>query len=97
MTQDFAKFVPRCVFLTTTGKEFVSQTMPKIVKPSVMIGGRAHPDVAGMVLVCDLVAGVGPGAVRHTMSGRQQLSILDHHFGAVNIGMVDGCLLRTGM
>jgi len=27
--------------------------------------------------------------------GGQELSVLNHHFGAVNIGMVDGCLLRT--
>ena len=83
------------MLLATAHEELVSKVVPQIVKPSVVVSGLTDPDRAGMVLVSDLVAVFCPRAVSHTVCGGEKLSVLNHHLGAVNIGMVDGCLLRT--
>jgi hypothetical protein len=83
------------MFLTTAHKELVSKVVPQVVEPSVVVSRLTDPDGAGVVLVCNLVAVFSPGTVCHTMCGGQQLSVLDHHFGAMNIGVVDCCLLRA--
>jgi hypothetical protein len=83
------------VLLATAHEELVSKVVPQVVKPSVVVSRLTNPDGAGMVLVSDLVAVFCPRAVSYTVCGGQELSVLNHHFGAVNIGMVDGCLLRT--
>ena len=83
------------MFLTTAHEELVSKVVPQVVEPSVVVSRLTGPDRAGMILVGDLVAVFCPRTVCHTVCGGQQLSVLDHHFGAVNIGMVDGCLLRA--
>ena len=83
------------MFLTTAHEELVSKVVPQVVEPSVVVSRLTSPDRAGMILVGDLVAVFCPRAVSHTVCGGQKLSVLNHHFGAVNIGMVDGCLLRT--
>lgn len=83
------------MFLTTAHEELVSKVVPQVVEPSVVVSRLTGPDRAGMILVGDLVAVFCPRAVSHTVCGGQKLSVLNHHFGAVNIGMVDGCLLRA--
>jgi len=83
------------VLLATAHEELVSKVVPQVVEPSVVICRLTGPDRARMVLVSDLVAIFCPGTVSHSVCGGQELSVLNHHFGAVNIGMVDGCLLRT--
>ena len=83
------------MLLATAHEELVSKVVPQVVKPSVVVSRLTNPDRAGMVLVSDLVAVFCPGAISHTVCGGEKLSVLNHHLGAVNIGMVDGCLLRT--
>ena len=83
------------MLLATAHEELVSKVVPQVVEPSVVVSRLTGPDRAGMILVGDLVAVFCPRAVSHTVCGGQKLSVLNHHFGAVNIGMVDGCLLRT--
>jgi len=83
------------VLFATAHEELVSKVVPQVVKPSVVVCRLTDPDRAGMVLVSDLVAVFCPRAVSHTVCSGEKLSVLNHHFGAVNIGMVDGCLLRT--
>jgi len=83
------------VLLATAHEELVSKVVPQVVEPSVVVSRLTNPDRAGMVLVGDLVAVFCPGAISHTVCGGEKLSVLNHHLGAVNIGMVDGCLLRT--
>lgn len=95
MTQYMLELGPGSMVLTSTHEELIGEVMPKVVEPSVVIRGLACPDGAGVVLVCNLVAVFSPRAIRNTVCSGQKLSVLDHHFGAVNIGMVDGCLLRT--
>ncbi len=95
MRQDMLELGPGSMVLTSTHEELIGKVVPQFVEPSVVVSGLACPDSAGVILVCNLVAVVSPGTVRHAVCGGQQLSILDHHFGAVNIGVVDGCLLRA--
>ncbi len=57
--------------------------------------GVVYYNCGGCGLVCNLVAVFSPRTIRHTVCSGQKLSVLNHHLGAVNIGMVDGCLLRT--
>jgi len=83
------------VLFSTAHEELVSKVVPQVVEPSVVVSRLTNPDRAGMVLVSDLVAVFCPRAVSHSVCGGEKLSVLNHHFGAVNIGMVDGCLLRT--
>ena len=83
------------MFLTTAHEELVSKVVPQVVEPSVVVSRLTGPDRAGMILVGDLVAVFCPRAVSHTVCGGQKLSVLDHHFGAMNIGVVDCCLLRA--
>ena len=83
------------MLFATAHEELVSKVVPQIVEPSVVVSGITDPDRAGVVLVCNLVAVFCPRTVSHTVCGGQKLSVLNHHFGAVNICMVDGCLLRT--
>ena len=83
------------MLFSTAHEELISKVVPQIVEPSVVICRLTGPDRARMVLVSDLVAVFCPGTVSHSVCGGQELSVLNHHFGAVNIGMVDGCLLRT--
>jgi hypothetical protein len=95
VTQDMLELSPGSVVLASTHEELISKVVPQVIKPSVVVSRLTHPDSAGVVLVCNLVAVVSPRTVCHTVCGGQQLSVLDHHFGAVNIGVVDGCLLRA--
>ena len=83
------------MLFSTAHEELVSKVVPQVVEPSVVVSRLTNPDRAGMVLVSDLVAVFCPRAVSHSVCGGEKLSVLNHHFGAVNIGMVDGCLLRT--
>ena len=83
------------MLLATAHEELVSKVVPQVVEPSVVVSRLTNPDRAGMVLVSDLVAILCPGTVSHSVCGGEKLSVLNHHLGAVNIGMVDGCLLRA--
>jgi len=83
------------VLFATAHEELIGKVVPEVVEPSVVVSGLACPDSARVILVCNLVAVFSPRTIRHTVCSGQKLSVLDHHFGAVNIGMVDGCLLRT--
>lgn len=83
------------MLLTTAHEELIGKVVPQVVEPSVVVCRLTDPDRAGMVLVSDLVTVFCPRTVSHTVCGGQKLSVLNHHFGAVNIGMVDGCLLRA--
>tara|TARA_Y100000385_G_scaffold194534_1_gene201358 strand:- start:550 stop:1050 length:501 start_codon:yes stop_codon:yes gene_type:complete len=95
MGQNMLELGPGSMVLTPTHEELIGKVVPEVVEPSVVVSGLSCPDSAGVVLVCNLVAVFSPRTVCHTVCGGQQLSVLDHHFGAMNIGMVDGCLLRT--
>ena len=83
------------MLLSTAHEELVSKVVPQVVKPSVVVSRLTNPDRAGMVLVSDLITVFCPRTVSHSVCGGQELGVLNHHLGAVNIGMVDGCLLRT--
>ena len=97
MGQNMLELGPGSMVLTPTHEELIGKVVPEVVEPSVVVSGLSCPDSAGVVLVCNLVAVFSPRTVCHTVCGGQQLSVLDHHFGAMNIGMVDGCLLRARM
>ena len=95
MGQHMLELSPGSMVFTSTHEELIGKVVPKVVEPSVVVSGLACPDSARVILVCNLVAVFSPRTVCHAVCGGQKLSVLDHHFGAVNIGMVDGCLLRT--
>ena len=83
------------MLFATAHEELIGKVVPEVVEPSVVVSGLACPDSARVILVCNLVAVFSPRTIGHTVCGGQKLSVLNHHFGAVNIGMVNGCLLRT--
>ena len=93
--QDMLELGPGSMVFTSTQEELIGKVVPEVVEPSVVVSGLACPDSARVILVCNLVTVFSPRTVCNTVCGGQKLSILDHHFGAVNIGMVNGCLLRT--
>ena len=83
------------MLFATAHEELVSKVVPQVVEPSVVICRLTGPNRSRMILMSDLVAIFCPGTVSHSVCGGEKLSVLNHHLGAVNIGMVDGCLLRT--
>lgn len=93
--QDMLELGPGSMVFTSTHEELIGKVVPEVVEPSVVVSGLACPDSARVILVCNLVTVFSPRTVCNTVCGGKQLSVLDHHFGAVNIGMVNGCLLRT--
>ena len=95
MGQYMLELSPGSMVFTSTHEELIGKVVPEVVEPSVVVSGLACPDSARVILVGNLVAVLSPRTISHTVCGGQKLSVLNHHFGAVNIGMVDGCLLRT--
>lgn len=81
------KLAPRHVMLASTLVELVVKLTPKLIEPSVVVVGRASPDGAGVILVCDLVALVSIRAVSHTMSRGHKLRVLDDHLATMLITM----------
>lgn len=95
MAQDALELGEGGVLLATAQEELVGKATPHVVEPGVVVGGLTDPNRTGMVTVSDLVALVSVGAVGLTVSGGEQLSILDQHLGAVNVSVVAGTLVRS--
>jgi len=85
---------PRGVMLASTVVELLSQRRPQLIQPQVVLLRCTSPDSAGMVLVCNLVALICQRTFHHMMRGGHELSVLDHHLGAVLIAVVFGSRLR---
>jgi len=85
---------PRGVVLASTVVELLSQCRPQLIQPQVVLLRCTSPDGAGMVLVCNLVALICQRTFHHMVRGGHELSILDHHLGAVLIAVVFGSRLR---
>ena len=80
--------------LAPTIVELSSQCAPKLVQPLVVLRRLTSPDGRGMVLVSSFVALLCPRTVRQTMCGRHELSVLNHHLGAVLVAVVHCSELR---
>ena len=79
---------PRAMILASTIVELSSQCAPKLVQPLVVLRRLTSPDGRRMVLVSSFVALLCPRAVRQTMRGGHELSVLNHHLGAMLVAVV---------
>jgi len=73
-----------------------SKLTPHVKQPRIVISRLTNPDSTGMILVRDLVALISIEAVGFTMSSRHELSVLNHHFGAMGVGVVLSTQLGVG-
>ena len=80
--------------LAPTVVELSSKCAPKLVQPLVVLRRFTSPNSRRMVLVSSLVALLCPGAVRQTMRGGHELSILNHHLRAMLVAVVHSSELR---
>ena len=83
--------------LASTVVKLSSKCAPKLIQPHVVLRRLTSPDGRGMVLVSSFVALLCPRAVRQTMSGGHELSVLNHHLGAMLVAVIHSSELREGI